>query len=475
MTHTNTEIVSTTHPSFSAHAELWSRLRDVIAGSDAVKAGGERYLPRLEGQTPSDYDGYRQRALFYGATNRTRAGLLGAIMRKSPEVRASDALRQELTDVTLAGDPLDAFATTQLSELLAVGRCGVLVDLAKDDDSRNRPYWVGYRAEQILNWRTTMIGGTRTLVLVVLKESVESPHPENRFATKCTEQYRVLELVNGRYQVTIWRADNRWNRFELSETITPTRQGTPLDFIPFQFFGPTSIAADIERPPLLDLVDVNLSHYRSSADLEHGRHFTALPTPWVSGMKADGAGLRIGSGVAWVPEDPSAKAGMLEFTGQGLRALETAMESKERLMAVLGARLLETQPRLQETAEAVRLRHSGDASTLATIGATMSRALTRLARWHSWWRGEKPDVVSATHIVLNRDFVDARLAPDELRSLMMLWQAGGMSFETLYANLQAGELTRAGVTARDERHAIAAADEQTDLTIDAPEDDDLAA
>src|SRR5206468_661127 len=136
-------------------------------------------------------------------------------------------------------------------------------------------------------------------------------------------------------------------------------------FIPFTFVGATSLSPNVDKPPLLDLVEVNLSHYRSSADLEHGRHYTALPTPWVSGMRPD-SNLRIGAGVAWVLEDPTAKAGMLEFTGQGLQALEKALESKEKQMAVLGARLLEMQPRLQETAEAVRLRHNGDAATLST-------------------------------------------------------------------------------------------------------------
>jgi hypothetical protein len=30
---------------------VWQRARDVIAGEDAVKLAGERYLPRLESQT----------------------------------------------------------------------------------------------------------------------------------------------------------------------------------------------------------------------------------------------------------------------------------------------------------------------------------------------------------------------------------------------------------------------------------------
>jgi hypothetical protein len=33
----------------------WIRAREVLAGEDAVKAGGEKYLPRLEAQTDEEY------------------------------------------------------------------------------------------------------------------------------------------------------------------------------------------------------------------------------------------------------------------------------------------------------------------------------------------------------------------------------------------------------------------------------------
>lgn len=39
--------VNATHPDYDAGAVEWARARDVFAGEDAVKAGGERYLPWL--------------------------------------------------------------------------------------------------------------------------------------------------------------------------------------------------------------------------------------------------------------------------------------------------------------------------------------------------------------------------------------------------------------------------------------------
>ena len=40
--------VNSTHPDYDASALEWSRARDVLAGEDAVKAAGEKYLPRLD-------------------------------------------------------------------------------------------------------------------------------------------------------------------------------------------------------------------------------------------------------------------------------------------------------------------------------------------------------------------------------------------------------------------------------------------
>ena len=48
--------VNATHPDYDASLPAWLRARDVIAGEDAVKSAGERYLPRLEAQTDEEYD-----------------------------------------------------------------------------------------------------------------------------------------------------------------------------------------------------------------------------------------------------------------------------------------------------------------------------------------------------------------------------------------------------------------------------------
>jgi hypothetical protein len=72
---------NTVHPDYNTKLPEWLRARDVLAGEDAVKAAGEKYLPRLELQSDEEYLTYRTRASFFGATARTLEGLLELVFR----------------------------------------------------------------------------------------------------------------------------------------------------------------------------------------------------------------------------------------------------------------------------------------------------------------------------------------------------------------------------------------------------------
>jgi hypothetical protein len=450
--------VDTLHDQYRAHLEQWQRCRDAIAGSDAVQAAGETYLPKLGGQDATEYDAYKTRATYYNASARTLQALVGALFRKPPTVAWPEGLADHLDDITQTGLSLPAFALLVATQTLTTGRYGVLVEYpAPGSAPGSRPRWVGYPAEAICHWRTRRVGEATVLSLVVLYEEVEDDDPADPFVPLVVPQYRVLSLDEANfYRVDLWRGVERTTddgqtvtTWQVVETLEPDFRGERLDYIPFRFFpdGP-----EVSKPPLLDLVDLNLSHYRSSADLEHGRHFCGLPTPWVAGFDPD-TELRIGSSVAWVSTDVNAKAGMLEFTGQGLGALEKALQEKEAKMAAIGARLLEEPKREAETAETTRLRQSGEASVLQTFGQRLSEGLTACAAWHVAWLGSDPDPVS---LALNADFASLPMGAPELTALWAVYLGGGMSFETWYHNLTRGELTRPDVDAETERALIEA-------------------
>jgi hypothetical protein len=230
-----------------------------------------------------------------------------------------------------------------------------------------------------------------------------------------------------------------------------------LNFIPFYFVNSTGAQATVSKPPLLDLVDLNLSHYRTLADLEHGRHFVALPTPWISGAAVNEQNeVQIGPSGVLILEKGGA-AGMLEFSGAGLRALETADEQKRKMMSVLGARLLEEQAAANETASAVGMRHSGEQAVLRTITQVLEQQLTKALRAHAWWAGTEklPEDLTWVVIELSKEFFNVKMQPSELAQMLAALQADGISYKTFYHNLAVGGITRPGIDAEEEQKEIA--------------------
>jgi hypothetical protein len=288
------------------------------------------------------------------------------------------------------------------------------------------------------------------------------------------EQIRVLRLVTGDNgeafcRVDLWQpkvVERSWLGFGRQRGKTEwvmvdsrvlRRLGRPLPLIPFVFHGPRHSRPDVDRGPLEDIIAVNLDHYRLDADFKHGLHFTALPTAWVSGFDK-GASLRIGSSTAWVGEAPGATAGFLEFTGQGLTTFERAMDRDERLMAVLGSRMLEDVKKVGETATAIELRQSGEYSILGGVAFSVSESLTQVLRWVYWWNSteELPDDVSGEQVLmqLNTDFSTKGLASQDIQAVVAAWQAGAISQDTMHELFRRGEVLPEGRTNEEEAELI---------------------
>lgn len=499
--------VTKKHPLYEKRIKQWIRQRDVIEGEDRIKECGETYLPRLSGQMGQrlqqyigadednlviPYEDYKTRASFLNATCRTRDGLTGAVMRKEPQLSWP---KEQLELLDSAGSSLESFGELQqeaLDETVGIGRYGQLVDapIVEGGD----PYVSTYFAEAITNWDEERINGRKRNTLVVL---VEDPiEVETSSGTEYRRRYRVLRLgqpipetddelkvfkdsgyagflaMHGLpidlfsspiyfqeiYDEVYKEApQGTKNHFIRTAIIVPRiKGGSELDEIPWTFFNPQSTRPSPEKPLLLDMAVINISHYRNSADLEHGLHFTALPQPWAAGFKSPGV-MTIGSSVAWMTENHEAKAGYLEFSGQGLAALREQMDRKKKEMASLGARLIEEQQPAAggtEAAETVKLRQSGEMSVLSRVTINISKALSRTLRFLAMFHGlPNPKEVG---VVLNMDFGVYGMEPDMLNALLLQVQAGAMSWNTYFWNVKRGELTPDNLTMEEEARMIEA-------------------
>lgn len=456
--------VNAKHSDYVRMLPRWQRCRDAADGQDAVHDAGEKYLPKLRDQTKEDYEAYKGRAVFFNATWRTISGLLGMVFRKPPIVEVPDEAKPLLDDVTMEGVPFQVFAMGVLEEALKTGRVGLLVDyptaepgqtLADARAANLRPTMNYYHAEDCINWRCERVNNVWVLTLVVLRETQEVKKDD--YASTKRDTFRELALVDGKYRVRLFYMDGE-TQVQIGGDVFPIMRGANLTFIPFLFLSADDTTSEIDEPPLVDLVNVNMSHYKTTADLEHGAHFTGLPTPWVAGAKPDNPNEKwyIGSQAAWMFADPQAKAGFLEFSGTGLKALADLLDDKEQQMAVLGARMLEPQKRMTETAEAQSILRKGEESLLSSIAGSVSLGLTKVMLWFCDWASAAPVVADDVDVELNDEFFVQPMTDKMLTALVAGWQSSAYSFDTLFANLQRGEIIDEDVTADEEKAKIAA-------------------
>lgn len=455
--------VSTQHPDYAAMLPLWDKCDDAAEGEHAVHAAGVKYLPRLREEDDQDYKARLHRTPFFNATWRTISGLKGMLFRKEPVVEVPAAIEPYLLDVDMAGTPLDMFAQGLCEEVLTPGRVGVLVDyptiefdgtltIAQMETMGLRPMMQKYRANEIINWKESRIGNVLMLTLLVLRESA-AVQGEDEFSQDAEIQYRVLDLFEGNYRQRLFRVKDQKDE-QIGGDIFPLKNSVPLNFIPFVFINMDSMRPKVETPPLLDLAQMNLHHYLVSADFEHACHYSGLPTLFISGyMPEDGQKIYIGGSSAMNLPDPQAKAYYVETGGNFNGPLVANLEAKKAEMAVLGARMLEGQKSAVESAETLTQRSSGEQSQLAGMAQVVSMAITRLLTIFSEWAGATGPV----RYEINKDFIPSGLTAQDLTALVGAWQAGAMSGQVLFENLQRGEVIKQGDTYEDEQERIASA------------------
>ena len=119
------------------------------------------------------------------------------------------------------------------------------------------------------------------------------------------------------------------------------------------------------------------------------------------------------------------------YSAQFQRLEQIAVQINELgLAAVLGQKLS------AETAEAKRIDRSQGDSTMMVIAQQMQDLIDNCLSFHAEYM-QQPQAGSS---FINRDFLAARLEPQEIQALLQLYTAGTITQETLLSQLSAGEV-----------------------------------
>ena len=437
-------------------------INDCLEGSETVKLKGQVYLPKPDASNTSvenndRYAFYLERAVFYNVTQRTALGLLGEVFSRAPVVEYPAALEQVVTDSNGGGISLEQTARDAVWYALGNGRGGLFIDYPPRDGEATtraeqqagniRPTITVYDAKSVVNWRTITKGSRILLSLVVLKEEFTSG--DDGFATQTDIQYRELRLVPGGnglvYKVQLWRPKTGSKAPYSSTDYEPfgaayypqDGAGNSLDEIPFTFFGSRNNEASIDPPPLYDMANLNISHYRNSADYEEMVYIIGQPTICVVGLTTDwyndilGKKIPIGSR-SGLPLPEGADAKILQVSESAMA--KEAMEHKERQMVALGAKLVE-QRETQRTATEAVLEDSSEDSTLVAIAKNVSKALQWALEWCAVFQNVPETGIKYE---LNTDFDLAKMSATDRAAVIKAWQDGAISWEEMRDILRKG-------------------------------------
>ena len=444
--------IQTVNPVYSKFFPKWQKCRDAIAGEDEIKSKREIYLPKPSGMDDEDYNGYISRAQFFNAGGRTLDGLAGMLNRKPCIVEVPEGMEKYLDNVDGKGHSIQQFIDMVCKDVLTTGWGSILVDMPQSENAVSQAdvesqglyaYMVYYKAEASTKWRWETKGRKQHLKYVILKEPTEVD-AVGEFNTEIKDYWRVLQInENGNYQQTLY--DDKL--LPVTEIEPKSKMGTFKE-IPFEFLSSNS---EPEEPLLSDLINVNLSHYRKSADYENGLHWTGVPTPyergWMPETIHDEEGHEVpqkpmklgGTQFLYFPQGTE-QVGYLEFSGSGCSQIAHAMSEDKESMAILGARIIANQKKGVEAAETAKIHNAAENSVLASFANNMSHTFARLLRIYLEWTTGTVIPQEDIKVQINTDYDVATMSAQELTALVSLWQSGGIAKSDLFKNLKEGEI-----------------------------------
>ncbi|ENE5024128.1 DUF4055 domain-containing protein [Salmonella enterica subsp. enterica serovar Enteritidis] len=444
--------VKTKHREWLHYSPKWQKVRHALAG-ELVS-----YLRNVGLNEPDKAYGearqaeYEAGGIVYNFTRRTLSGMVGSVMRKEPEINIPKELEYLLKNADGSGVGLIQHAQDTLMEIDSVGRGGLLVDApetgaataAEQNAGLLNPTIAFYTTENIVNWRLTRVGSVNRVTMVVLRETWEYHEPGNEFETKYGEQYRVLDIdSDGNYRQRLFRFDAEGGAQEDVVEIYPDLGESLRGVIPFTFIGATNNDATIDDAPLLPLAELNIGHYRNSADNEESSFVVGQPTLFIypgenltpqSFKEANPNGIKFGSrcghNLGYGGSAQLIQAGENNLARQN-------MLDKEQQAIQIGAQLI--TPTQQITAESARIQRGADTSVMATIARNVSQAYTDALRWVAIMLGKPED--TEVEFRLNMDFFLQPMTAQDRAAWMADINAGLLPATAYYAALR-----KAGVT-----------------------------
>jgi hypothetical protein len=419
----------------------WGVMAAVTRGTNYIRDLCETYLPQEPREDDDAYQTRVDRSVLSPYTSRLIETAAGAILRKPIHIEGDPYWLELAQNIDGLGSNINEYARRALVSSLTYGHSAILVDYPAATEARNlaeeramgrRPYFVHVDAPQIWGWRKEP--GTNRLLQVRIHDY--DVRPLNEFGEEQVEEMRVI--YPGRYDLyTLGQ--------ELVE-FTATG-GYSLDEIPLVPIYSNRRGLLVSQPPLLDIANLNITHYQRQADLIHALHIAAMPTLVLEGWDDTTGSATMGVNYA-IAMQPGNKAYYVQADATSFDAQMQELQSLEGQMSTLGVTKLFGQKFVAESAEAKRIDQAQSNSVLSIISQELESALNQAFAFAAQYVGMEPP-----EITIDRDFDYYRLIGQDVSVLAQLNQMGKISDAMLLEVLRRGEVLPDNINIEDELEA----------------------
>jgi hypothetical protein len=439
----------------SAMQPYWGRMQAVTNGTDFIRYYAPTYLPKEPREPEDAYETRVQRSVLSPYTVRLIDNAAGLILRRPINIEGDDFWLDWSENVDGLGSSLNEFARRALISAITYGHSGILVDFPQDSgvttlfEERQlgrRPYFNNVDAPDIWGWRQESQLPSSPLTQVRIHEW--STVPSGEYGQRRVERIRVIRPDS--YEVFQRQGDSYG--MESGETTTDTDEyigrveSGPLPFnqVPFVPMYTNRVGMLTSSPPLIDIANLNITHYQRQADLIHALHIAAMPILVLEGWDdaEDATAVGVNYGLITTPGNKvyyvNADSGSFDAQQEELRQLEMQMSH-------LGISKLLGQKYVAESADAKRIDQAQANSVLSIISMELESALNQAYAFAARYLGVEPP-----RITLDRDFDFYRLIGQDISVIGQLRTEGALSNETYLKILKSGEIIPDSVDIDDE-------------------------
>ena len=419
----------------------WGRMQAVTNGTDFIRYYAPTYLPKEPREPDDAYKTRVQRSVLSPYTVRLIDNAAGLILRRPIKIDGDEIWTIWSENVDGLGSSLNEYARRALVSALCYGHSGILVDFPPDPGVNTlfeerqlgrRPYFNHIDAFQIWGWRQESAIPNSPLTQIRLHEF--GTIPEGRFGQIRVERIRVIEpdryevyQRNGEVYGSSSGADN--GEIGLVET-----GELPFNQIPFVPIYTNRTGMLTSYPPLIDIANINITHYQRQADLIHALHIAAMPILVLEGWDDADDSTAVGVNYGLITT-PGNQVYYVNADSGAFQAQQDELKELEMQMSTLGISKLLGQKYVGESADAKRIDQAQANSVLSIISMELESSLQQAYYFAARYLGIEPP-----RITLDRDFDFYKMLGQDVSVIGQLRAEGALSNETYLDILKSGEI-----------------------------------